>query len=257
MKGFGMKGFGMKGFGMKGLANVVAVELKLVVRDPMSAFFALAFPIIMLWVKLRGGGDKPLPGGVTVVNATVPMLTVFVIGLATLVVLPATLAQYRERSVLKRLRATPASPAMVFAAQWTAHLLLAVLGTALLIAVGAVGFGLDAPVDLAGVVLAWLLGALSLGAIGLLLGAIVPSGRAATVIGLGVFFPMVFLSGAMIPRETMSGSMRAIGDLTPMTPVVQAVRDGWAGGGMSPVTLGIMIAICVVAGAAGVKAFRW
>ncbi|MFD2354274.1 hypothetical protein ACFSTC_40835 [Nonomuraea ferruginea] len=95
---------------MKGLANVVAVELKLIVRDPMSAFFALVFPAIMLWVKLRGG-NKPLRGGTPLIDATVPMLTVFVIGLAALVVLPATLAHYRERRVLKRLRATPPPPA--------------------------------------------------------------------------------------------------------------------------------------------------
>ncbi|MGR6918686.1 ABC transporter permease [[Actinomadura] parvosata] len=241
---------------MKGFANVVAVELKLGLRDPMSAFFALAFPLIMLWVKLRGG-NKPLPSGVPLVDATVPMLAAFVIGLAALVVLPATLAQYRERRVLKRLRATPAAPAMLFGAQWIAHMLLAVAGTALIVLVGAAGYGLAAPASLAGVLLAWLLGALSLGAIGLLLGALAPSGRAATVIGLGLFFPMVFLSGAVIPRETMSGSMRAIGDLTPMAPVVRAIRDGWAGAPPSAATLGIMVAIAVAAGGGALKAYRW
>ncbi|GAA2213717.1 ABC transporter permease [Nonomuraea monospora] len=241
---------------MKGFANVVAVELKLGLRDPMSAFFALAFPLIMLWVKLRGG-NKPLPGGVPVVDATVPMLAVFVIGLATLVVLPATLAQYRERGVLRRLRATPAAPAMLFGAQWIAHTLLAVAGTVLIVAVGAAGFGLAAPASLPGVLLGWLLGALSLGAIGLLLGAVVPGGRAATVAGLGLFFPMVFLSGAVIPRETMSGSMRAIGDLMPMAPVVRAVRDGWEGVPASGASLGIMVAVTVVAGGVALKAYRW
>lgn len=241
---------------MKGITQATAVELKLIARDPMSAFFALAFPVIMLWVKLRGG-NKPLPGGVPVVDATVPMLSVFVIGLAALVVLPATLAQYRERRVLKRLRVTPASPAMLFCAQWAAHTLMAALGTVLLIVLGLVAYALNGPANPAGVVLAWLLGALSLSSVGLLIGALVPSGRAATVIGLSVFFPMAFLSGAVIPRESLSGSMRAIGDLTPMAPAVQAIRDGWAGNAMSPVTLGIMVAICVIAGGVAVKAFRW
>ncbi|MEV0830082.1 hypothetical protein [Nonomuraea rubra] len=68
---------------------------------------------------------------------------------------------------------------------------------------------------------------------------------------------MVFMSGAVIPRESMSGSMRAIGDLTPMAPAVQAIRDGWAGNGASAVTLGIMVAVFVVAGVAAVRAFRW
>lgn len=240
---------------MRGITQTIGVELKLIVRDPMSAFFALAFPVIMLWVKLRSG--KPLPGGLPAVDATVPMLSVFVIGLAALVILPATLANHRERRVLKRLLATPASPGMLFGAQWVAHMLLAVLGTVLLVAIGLVAYDLTTPADLGAVVVAWLLAALSLSGIGFLLGAVVPSGRAATVIGLSLFFPMVFISGAVIPRETMGESMRAIGDLTPMAPAVQAIRDGWEGHAASPLSLAIMIAICLVAGGVAVKAFRW
>jgi ABC-2 type transport system permease protein len=240
---------------MKGITRVIAVELKLIVRDPMSAFFALAFPALLLWVKMRTG--EPLPGGLPVIDATVPMLSVFVIGLASLVVLPSTLAQYRERRILKRLRATPASPTMLFGAQWAAHMLLAAIGTVLLIVIGLAAFGLSTPANAAGVLLAWLLGALSLGAIGLLIGALVPNGRTATVIGLSVFFPMVFVSGAMIPREVTSDSMRAIGDRTPMAPVVEAIRDAWMGDPISPATLGIMAAIFIVAGGGAVRAFRW
>lgn len=241
--------------GMKGLGQVIAVELKLVVRDPMAAFFALAFPGLLMWVKLRTG--KPLPSGLAVVDATVPMLSIFVIGLAGLVILPATLAEYRERRILKRLRATPASSSMLFSAQWTSHMLLAVLGTVLLIVIGVAGYGLSAPANGANVLLAWLLAALSLGAIGLLIGALVPSGRTATVLGLGLFFPMVFVSGAMIPRETTGSSMRAIGDLTPMAPAVQAIRAAWEGTAMSPVGLGVMAAIFIVVGGVAIRAFRW
>ncbi|WP_020391087.1 ABC transporter permease [Kribbella catacumbae] len=240
---------------MKGLRQVIAIELLLIVRDPMSAFFALAFPPLLLWVKLRG--DEPLPGGLPEIDATVPMLSVFVIGQAALVVLPATLAQYRERRILKRLQATPASSALVFGAQWFAHLLLAAIGTVLLIALGFAVFDLSAPANVAAVLLAWFLGALSLGAIGLLIGALVPNARAATVIGLSLFFPMVFVSGAMIPREVTSESMRAVGDLTPMAPVVETIRDAWAGNALSPLTLSLMAAIALVAGCAAVRTFRW
>ncbi|TDD18374.1 ABC transporter permease [Nonomuraea diastatica] len=240
---------------MKGITQVIAVELKLIIRDPMSAFFALAFPTIMIWVKLRSG--KPLPGGLPSVDANVPMLSIFVIGLATLVILPATLAQYRERRVLKRLLATPASPGMLFGAQWIAHMLMALLGTALLIAIGAIGYDLSAPANPGIVVLAWVLGALSLSGIGFLLGAVVPSGRTATVLGLSVFFPMVFISGAVIPRESMSGSMRAIGDMLPMAPAVQTIRNGWEGHAASPVAMLVMVGICLVTAGIAVKAFRW
>ncbi|GAA3417550.1 ABC transporter permease [Streptosporangium vulgare] len=240
---------------MKGLGNVIAIELKLAMRDPMAAFFALAFPMVILWIKMRNGGT--LPSGLPIIEAVVPMLSVFVIGLASLVVLPATLAQYRERRVLKRLRATPAAPTMIFGAQWVAHMLLAVLGGLLLGVVGLVVYGMNGPADPAGLVLAWVLGALSLGSIGLLIGALVPSGRAATVIGLAAFFPMVFVSGAMSARETLPESMRSVGDFTPMAPAVQAVRAAWEGQPASPLTLAVLVAITIVAGGVALKAFRW
>lgn len=240
---------------MRAWAQVVAVEIRLIVRDPLSAFFALAFPVLVLGVKLRTG--ETLPAGRPLVDATVPMLSTFVLGLATLVVLPTTLARYRERQILKRLRATPAAPTMLLGAQWASHTLLAALGTVALIIVGAAAFGLHAPGSVLKVLLAWLLGALSLGAIGLLLGALLPTGGSANVVGLTVFFPMVFVSGVMIPREQMSDSMRAVGDLTPMAPVVQALRDGWAGEALSPVTLIVMAAITLLVGGVAVRAFRW
>ncbi|MFI7707992.1 ABC transporter permease [Nonomuraea sp. NPDC049480] len=240
---------------MRGITQVIGVELKLIVRDPMSAFFALAFPTVMLWVKLRTG--KPLPGGLPSVDANVPMLTIFVIGMATLVILPATLAQYRERLVLKRLRATPASPGMLFGAQLAAHVLLAVLGTALIIAVGAIGYGLSSPASVGAVVAAWLLAALSLSGIGLLLAAVVPSGRTATVLGLALFFPMVFISGAVIPFESMGGAMKSIGGMTPMAPAVETIRAAWEGQALSPVSMAVMLGICLVSGGIAIKAFRW
>ncbi|TWD83942.1 ABC-2 type transport system permease protein [Kribbella amoyensis] len=239
---------------MKGILQVVAVELRLIVRDPMAAFFALAFPAVLLWVKMRD--PEPLPSGVREIDANVPMLTVFVIGLASLVILPSTLAQYRERRILKRLRATPAAPGMLLGAQWVAHLLLAVLGTVVLVVIGGLAFDLTAPASPGKVVLAWILGAGCLGAIGLLIGAVVPTNRSAMLVGLTVFFPMVFVSGAMVPRELTSGSLRTVGDLTPMAPVVETIRAAWSGTPVSATTLIVMATITALATTAAAKVFR-
>ncbi|MEV6288751.1 ABC transporter permease [Kribbella sp. NPDC051770] len=239
---------------MKGLARVIGVELRLIIRDPSSAFFALAFPAVLLWVKMRSAGT--LPSGVRDIDANVPMLSIFVIGLAALVVLPSTIAQYRERGILKRLRATPAAPGLLLAGQWVAHLLLAVLGTAVLVLIGALAFELAAPANALKVLLAWILAASSLGAIGLLIGALVPNHRSATLLGLALFFPMVFVSGAMVPRELTSGTLRTVGDWTPMAPAVETIRAAWSGTPLSATTLIVMAAITVAATAVAARCFR-
>jgi ABC-2 type transport system permease protein len=68
---------------------------------------------------------------------------------------------------------------------------------------------------------------------------------------------MIFLSGAIFPRQALSASMRRIGELLPLAPVVTAQQDAWLGAGISVVALAVLAAMVVVASAVGVRVFRW
>jgi len=105
-------------------------------------------------------------------------------------------------------------------------------------------------------VLVYLAGALALYALGFVVAALAPNARAANVIGFVGYFPMIFLCGAVIPREALSSAMRRIGELLPLAPVVTALRDAWSGAGITALTLAALAGMIAVASAVGIRLFR-
>ena len=95
------------------------------------------------------------------------------------------------------------------------------------------------------VLLAFLISALSFTSLGLLLGAILPTSRAAQGVGLVLFFVMLILGGAGPPPEAMTHVMRLVGDFTPMQHSVTLLQNAWQGLGWNWTEFGIMAGILV------------
>ena len=197
------------------------------------------------------------PTGRGLMDVLVPGFVAMVLAEVGLTSLPGLLSSYRERGILRRLAVTPVSPTRLLAAQLLAHLAAATAGAALVVGVGMALFGLNPPRDPARLLAAYLLGALALLAIGSVVAALAPTPRVAEAAGLVVFFPMIFLSGAVVPRESLSDGMRRIGELLPLTPVVDGLRAAWDGSGPGLLTLAALAAILVVATAVAARTFRW
>jgi ABC-2 type transport system permease protein len=243
---------------MRAFPKLTLVEAKLLVREPAALFFLLAFPLILL-VLNGGNGNAPSEhfGGQGAMDVLVPGYVAMILATAGLTALPGTLASYREQGVLRRLGATPLPPAAVLAAQLVVQLAVSTLGLVLLVAVGMLWFDLNLPAAAGGLVLAYLLGALAIFALGFVVAALVRSARVASAVGFVVFFPMIFLSGAAVPREMLSATLQRIADALPLTYVVSALRDAWAGRPASMLTLGVLAATLVVGALVGARSFRW
>jgi ABC-2 type transport system permease protein len=171
---------------MKTLAKLLWVEVKLFAREPIAVVFAFAFPLVVLLVLAGVFGSEPDAdfGGVAGIDYYVPGYLAVVIASVGLIGLPVHLASLRERGVLRRLRASSVPMASVFAAQTAVHVTMAALGGAVLLAAASWAYDLHAPSSVAGVALGFATGALSFVALGLLLGSLAPTARAAQAIGL-------------------------------------------------------------------------
>jgi len=106
-------------------------------------------------------------------------------------------------------------------------------------------------------VVAFLLAAASVFTIGLLVGAVARSTTSGQAIGMGIYFPMLFVAGVWIPRDLMPGGLRTVSDFTPLGAAVQALDDSWFGITPSFTHLAVMIAYTVVVGFVAIRAFRW
>ena len=246
---------------MAATAQLTKVEGKLFVRDPIALFFGLVFPGLLLLALglFYPGFDEPAADldGARYIDVYAP--TVLVLGLATLglVTLPPILGTYRQFGILRRLRTTPVHPARLLTAQLVVHLGVAIAAAAITILIGRFVFDVPFPQRPLWFALSFLLAALSIFAMGLLVGAVARTTGAAAAMGMGIYFPMLFFAGVWVPRSVMSDGLLTVSDLTPMGSAVQALEDSWFGITPSAMNLLVMLAYGIVVGAIAVRAFRW
>lgn len=250
---------------MRALAKSAWVETKLFLRDPLTVVFALAFPVMVVVVLGSVFGnvaESPHPGEVDPWLGVGPMdyYTPGYIGLAVaaigLIAIPVRMAGYRERGVLRRFRASGVSVWAVLAAQGAVALGMAVAGALLLGGVAGLVYHVRVPASIAGVAAAFLACLLTFSAIGILLGALLPSARAAQGLGLILFFVMMFLAGTDGPRAVMGEGLRRVGDFLPLTHAVTALQYPWIGRGTSVAELLIVLSVAAAAALAAAWALR-
>ena len=246
---------------MRGFCQLTWVELKLVLREPMLGIFTVVFPLMMLFVFGGVYGNKPSDyfGGYGMVDVSVPAWTGLIIATTGFLSLAISVATYRERGVLRRLRLTPVRPQAILGAQIAVLLFMNGMGMCLLVIAAKLLFGLRFQGNILSVAGGFALGSLSIFAIGFFLAGIAPSARAAQAIGMILFYPMIFLSGATIPLEAMTGAIRQYAKVLPLTHVVTLLRGLWIGDswGQHLTEVAVLSGILVVGVALSAWAFRW
>ncbi len=241
-------------------ARLTFMEFKLTMREFVVPLTVLALPLgLLLGFGFQPGSrhaDPHLGGqtGAAYIAAIGAGVCLAVLGLS---VLPATLATYREKGVLRRMATTPVPPAYLLAAQLALYAAAAVFTVAVLVVAGHVLFGTPYPEHVPGFLASLALGIAALFAIGLLVAAVAPTAKAGQAIGMALFFPSLFLGGVYVPRETMPPVLRDAGDYSPLGATLKTMRDSWTGAQPHVAQLAIMAAYAVAAGLAATRLFRW
>jgi ABC-2 type transport system permease protein len=231
------------------VGRLVRAELKLMTRDPLVLTFVFVFPIVTMLIIGGSFGTDPDPAfaGVNPSHWYVASYLTVVIAATGLVMLPVHLASYRERGVLRRFAAA-GFPRWSFAiAQLVVGLVTTAVACVLLLIVAAPVYGIPSVHDGWRVGTALALGALGFVSLGVLLGTLLPSARAAQAVGLLLFFPSFLLGAGGPPPNVMGSVLRNIADRLPLTLVTNAVRGPWLGLGTASGSL-IVVAILAVTG---------
>ncbi|MEN3306426.1 MAG: type transport system permease protein [Micromonosporaceae bacterium] len=245
---------------MNSFAKLTSVEIKLLLREPAAVFFGVAFaPILVVVLGSIPGFRKPVAdlGGARVIDLYVPVCAAFVLAILGVAVVPTALAIYRERGVLRRMSTTPVPPARLLGANLLAGLAMGLVAIVALLAVGRIAFGVALPRQLLGYALALVLAAAAVFALGLVVAAVAPSGKASSVIGNLLFFPLMFFAGLYVPREAMPHGLRQVSDYTPLGAGVQALRDASTGSWPHATHLAVLAGYLAVFSLAAARLFRW
>jgi ABC-2 type transport system permease protein len=207
------------------------VEIALLLREPAALLFTLALPLLLLSLNGSGGNAaREGLGGFGVVDVMLPGYLLLVMSTSGLMALPETLAGYRERGFLRRLRLSPLRPWHVLGSHAATHLAMSLAGLALLVTVGVAAFGLNPPTAWPAAVAAIGLSAVTVVAVGFLLAAVLPTVRTTQAVAAAIYFPTIFVSGAVVPVEALPALARRVGDVLPFTYGVRAIRAAWTVG---------------------------
>jgi ABC-2 type transport system permease protein len=246
---------------MRGIFKLLGQEARLVLREPVMAFFGLAFPplIMLLFGASIGNEPNPMYGGLGPVDVAVPSFVAMLIGISSFMSLPITVAGYRERGILRRYRTTPISPLAVLGVQLVIQYFMTALGVVVMAVIGRLVFSMRFAGSIPAVFAGFSFSCLSFFSLGMVLASVAPSARASVVIGNVALYSMVYLSGATIPTEALPKAVRELSRWIPMSHIVNMMRGLWAGDALSAhglefLVLGAMMAVALVV---ALLTFRW
>jgi ABC-2 type transport system permease protein len=230
--------------------RLLATELRLLTRDSLTLTFVLGFPIVSMLII--GGVFGSEPDDAFPVNPShwyVASYFTVVIGATGLIMLPVHISSYRERGVLRRF-AVSGFPRWSFAlAELALGLTAIAIAGPVLLAIAAPVYGLPEIHDPLRVAVGIAGGSVAFISIGVLLGTLLPSARAAQAVGLMLFFPSFLLGVGGPPPAVMPDAMREIAEKMPLALATDAIREPWLGIGNGTGQLLVVVSIAIVASA--------
>jgi ABC-2 type transport system permease protein len=239
-------------------ARITALEVRLLLREPTVLVGLIAFPAVtvLILAGVFGSEIDPEFANVRPSEHYVVGYVGVVVAQMGLVSLPVLVASDRELGITRRFRASGVSSGALLASYAAVGTILAVLGGVIVLLVGGAVYGVPWPEEPLAVLLWFAAGTACFVALGIALGELFPSSRAAAAVGNLVFVPMFLLGGGGPPQDVMTGPMQAIADVMPLSHVIGGLRHAWLGRTDDPRALWWTAFIALVAVGFAVRAAR-
>jgi ABC-2 type transport system permease protein len=242
----------------------VSADLKIFRRNPAALFFTAILPVVFLCLFVGIFGNKRLAeyDGIRSSTLQVPAFMALAVISAAFVSLAIGFTRTRESGVLKRVRATPAAPWIVFAGKIGTSIVTTIVITLVLMAIGGLVFGVSLPSHtLPGLACALALGTATFCALGIAFSRLIPNEDAAPAMTNAVVLPLYFISGVFVPFRQLPDGLQKVAELLPAQPFVDALRLTFdphtAGAGLAGTDL-LKLAIWGVVGVVlAVRCFDW
>lgn len=232
-----------------------------VLRDPMSVFFGVAFPIVLLVFFSAIYGNEISWGGMPLPQYLAAAFSVYGVAVMAYVTLAGGVVDDRSRRVLKRLRGTPMPPWAYLAGRIGAALVVGLMTVALVFGIGAVFFGVRVgvlPLLLSIVVYVVIIGCAA--SLGMLLASLVDSPQSAIALALATLLPLSMISDIFVNAPNLPPVLSAIAWAFPLRHMSWVAAQTSYGAGVGSewlLHLGVVAAWGIVAAVLAWRLFRW
>ena len=165
----------------------------------------------------------------------------------------------KRTGALRRLFATPTSPAYFLGAQVASRLIICLVQVAILLGIG-IWFGLQMFGDYGSLAVIVLLAAIIFLAVGFAIAGWAKNEDQAAPVANLISLPMMFLSGVFFPRDAMPDFLASITQFMPLTYVNEALRavvnDGANISSLGPELLGMGV-WAIITFVLAIRLFKW
>lgn len=213
---------------MKSLFIWLRIEILRFVREPISLFFSLIFPIILIYIFGDSFGSGISEDGISYYNSLVAIDVSFLIVNFTLMGVGNDVANQKENGIEESMAMLPVSGIFRTVIQSIAYLLLLFLS---LVMLTAFVFNVYPDVRFQGnaflFVLFMIFGYFLFVNLAKFLAAFPFSARTLQLINSTVFFILLFCSGIVIQKESMPEGLRPMVDWSPLYILYKTLESVW------------------------------
>jgi ABC-2 type transport system permease protein len=247
---------------LRGLWKLTWIEFKVFMREPLGAFGTIGFPVLLFLVVGRIVGGKPGASPVAVgsfIRVGLPVLASILIAISSVLSLVTIISIYREGGILKRLRATPLRPQTILTAHVLVKLLLTAATLFLMILAGKRYYPVGVHIHVFSFTVALLITTWSILSLGFVIASIVPTARFAQPVGAFIFYPMIALSGLVVPLASLPPMLYVVARALPLAYAVSLLEGIWNGDPWSwhVGDVAALVLVFVICTALSAKIFRW
>ena len=246
---------------MRGLLKLTWLEIQILVREPLGFVAAIGIPLAMFLVLGRSVSPAADHSARTTqfLAQDLPLFVSIFISINAALSLIAVISIYREGGILKRLRATPLRPAIILTAHVLVKLVFTGISLLLMLVAGRRFYPVSLHPHVAAFALAVVLTTVTILCMGFIIASMVSTARFAQLIGSVFFYPMLAVSGMIVPLSAMPRPWALLGSVLPMSHAVALLRGAWVGTDWLVLlphlgALALTIAICL---ALTTRVFRW
>jgi imidazolonepropionase-like amidohydrolase/ABC-type multidrug transport system permease subunit len=206
---------------MKAYRALIALDLKLALRQRSVIFFNYLFPLVFFFVFAQAFHAER-GSAMTIVIAMVIIIGILGNGLFGAGI---RAVQEREANILRRYKVTPISPVPLLVASTLTGWILFMPYMLLLFTLAHFAYGMPWPVNLGPVLILATFGITGFRAIGLILAAVANSMAESQILVQLVYLPMLFLSGATFPTSIFPPWLLLVTQFLPATYLVTGVQS--------------------------------
>ena len=241
---------------MNSYLAMAAINLKLTFRDRTVIFFNYLFPLVFFFIFAQLYHAEQ---GGAIIQVLTMVLNIGILG-SGFFGAGIRAVQDREANILRRFKVAPISAAPILVASLVTGLLNFLPSALLMVLLSHFIYGMAFPERWFSLLIFVAIGAMAFRSLGLVIASVVNSMQESQIVIQLLYFPMLFLSGTVIPLSILPNWVQILAQFLPATHLMtgmQAILGRNETLAQNASAAGALLLTVVVATFIGVKLFRW